>query len=225
MTIQRAYTDWSITYDSDRNLTRDLDLIVTRQILSGRQYQTILETGCGTGKNTGLLVQLGEQVFALDFSMGMLKQARRKVQSGRLGFAVADLTKTWPCRDESVDLIVCNLVLEHVRDLAVIFAEADRVLVSGGEFFISELHPFRQYVGTKANFQRGQETIEIPAFVHHLSDFIEGASQNGLVLQSVREWWHEADENKLPRLVSFVFKKSLQIIEEVHFQHPASSIP
>lgn len=209
MTIQRAYTDWSNTYDSDRNLTRDLDLIVTRQILSGRQYQTILELGCGTGKNTGLLVQLGEQVYALDFSIGMLEQAKRKIQSGRVGFAVADLIKPWPCRDESVDLIVCNLVLEHVSDLSVIFAEAQRVLVPGGEFFISELHPFRQYGGTKANFQRGQETIEIPAFVHHLSDFIEGASQNGLELQSVREWWHEADENKLPRLLTFVFKKSV----------------
>jgi ubiquinone/menaquinone biosynthesis C-methylase UbiE len=210
MTIQRAYTDWSITYDSDRNLTRDLDLIVTRHILSGRQFQTILELGCGTGKNTALLVQLGEHVYAVDFSIGMLEQARRKIQPGRVGFAVADLTKTWPCRDESVDLIVCNLVLEHVRDLSVIFAEARRVLVAGGEFFISELHPFRQYGGTKANFQRGQETIEIPAFVHHLSDFIVDASQNGLALQSVREWWHEADENKLPRLVSFVFRKSVQ---------------
>lgn len=209
MTIQRAYTDWSITYDSDRNLTRDLDLIVTRQILSGRQYQTILELGCGTGKNTGLLAQLGEQVYALDFSIGMLEQAKRKIQPGRVGFAVADLTKSWPCRAESVDLIVCNLVLEHVRDLAVIFAEAQRVLAPGGEFFISELHPFRQYGGTKANFQRGQETIEIPAFVHHLSDFIDGASQNGLALKSVREWWHEADENKLPRLVSFIFEKSV----------------
>jgi len=209
MTIQRAYTDWSITYDSDRNLTRDLDLIVTRQILSGRQYQTILELGCGTGKNTGLLVQLGEQVYALDFSIGMLEQAKTKIQSERVGFAVADLTKPWPCRDESIDLIVCNLVLEHVSDLSVIFVEAQRVLVTGGEFFISELHPFRQYGGTKANFQRGQETIEIPAFVHHLSDFTEGASQNGLALQSVHEWWHEADENKLPRLLSFVFKKSV----------------
>lgn len=209
MTIQRAYTDWSNTYDSDRNLTRDLDLIVTRQILSGRQYQTILELGCGTGKNTGLLVQLGEQVYALDFSIGMLEQAKRKIQSGRVGFVVADLIKPWPCRDESVDLIVCNLVLEHVSDLSVIFAEAQRVLVPGGEFFISELHPFRQYGGTKAKFQRGQETIEIPAFVHHLSDFVEGASQNGLALQSVREWWHEADENKLPRLLTFIFEKSV----------------
>jgi len=205
--IQDAYTDWSITYDSDRNLTRDLDQVVTKETLANRRYHNVLEVGCGTGKNTHLLAQLGKRVCALDLSMGMLEQAKRKIQSDGVLFAVADLTKAWPCKTESVDLIVCNLVLEHVRDLSDIFSEAHRSLVAGGHFFISELHPFRQYQGTKANFQRGQETIEIQAFVHHLSDFTEGAAQNGLSVHSFREWWHEADQNKLPRLVSFVFKK------------------
>jgi ubiquinone/menaquinone biosynthesis C-methylase UbiE len=205
--IQDAYTDWAVTYDSDRNLTRDLDQVVTKEILANRRYHTVLEVGCGTGKNTLLLAQLGERVCALDLSVGMLEQAKRKVQSDRILFAVADLTQAWPCKTESVDLIVCNLVLEHVHDLSVIFSEAHRSLVAGGEFLISELHPFRQYQGTKANFQRGQETIEIQAFVHHLSDFTESAAQNGLSVQSFREWWHETDQNKLPRLVSFMFEK------------------
>ncbi len=207
MNIRDAYTDWSITYDSDRNLTRDLDQVVTKETLNRRRYHTVLEVGCGTGKNTLLLAQLGERVCAVDLSVGMLEQAKRKIKSERVLFAVADLTKDWPCKTESVDLIVCNLVLEHVRDLTPIFSEAHRSLVAGGQFFISELHPFRQYQGTKANFQRGQDTIEIQAFVHHLSDFTEGAAQNGLSVQSFREWWHEADQNKLPRLVSFMFKK------------------
>jgi len=207
--IQDAYTDWSITYDSDRNLTRDLDQLVTKETLNRRRYHTVLEVGCGTGKNTLLLAQLGQRVCALDLSVGMLEQAKGKIKSERVLFAVADLTEDWPCKTESVDLIVCNLVLEHVRDLSLIFSEAHRSLVAGGQFFISELHPFRQYQGTKANFQRGQDTIEIQAFVHHLSDFTEGAAQNGLSVQSFREWWHEADQNKLPRLVSFMFKKQI----------------
>ncbi len=209
MNIQDAYTDWSITYDSDRNLTRDLDQVVTKETLNRRRFHTVLEVGCGTGKNTLLLAQLGERVCALDLSVGMLEQAKGKIKSERVLFAVADLTEDWPCKTESVDLIVCNLVLEHVRDLSLIFSEAHRSLVAGGQFFISELHPFRQYQGTKANFQRGQDTIEIEAFVHHLSDFTEGAAQNGLSVQSFREWWHEADQNKLPRLVSFMFKKQI----------------
>ncbi len=208
--IRDAYTDWSVTYDSDRNLTRDLDQTVTKETLANRRYHRVLEVGCGTGKNTLLLAQLGERVCALDLSVGMLKQAQRKIQSDHVAFAVADLTIAWPCKTESVDLIVCNLVLEHVRDLSVIFSEARRALVKGGQFFISELHPFRQYQGTKANFQRGRETIEIEAFVHHISDFTEAAAQNGLSVHSFREWWHEADQNKPPRLVSFMFEKRAQ---------------
>lgn len=207
MNIQDAYTDWSETYDSDRNLTRDLDQTVTRETLANLRYHRVLEVGCGTGKNTFLLAQLGERVCALDLSVGMLRQAQRKIQSDRVLFAVADLTRAWPCKTESVDLIVCNLVLEHVRDLSALFSEAHRSLVAGGYFFVSELHPFRQYQGTKANFQRGQATIEIQAFVHHLSDFTEAADRNGLAVHSFREWWHEADQNKPPRLVSFMFEK------------------
>lgn len=207
MNIQDAYTSWSTSYDLDRNLTRDLDQAVTTDTFTGLRYHTILEVGCGTGKNTTLLAQIGERVCALDFSIGMLKQAKAKLRSEHVVFAVADLTKSWPCKTESVELVVCNLVLEHIQDLTVIFSEAYRALAPGGQFFISELHPFRQYQGTRANFQRQDETIEIQAFVHHLSNFEEAAAQNGLALQSFKEWWHEADENKLPRLIVLMFEK------------------
>ncbi len=210
MNVQDAYTSWSTSYDLDRNLTRDLDQVVTTDILSILRYHTILELGCGTGKNTTLLAQIGGRVCALDFSAGMLKQAKEKVQGGHLVFAVADLTKTWPCKTESVELIVCNLVLEHLQDLSVIFSEAYRTLLPGGQFFISELHPFRQYQGRRANFQRQHQTIEIEAFVHHLSDFTQAAAQSGLSLQSLRERWHEADENKLPRLIVLMFEKRIE---------------
>ena len=207
MNIQDTYTDWSLTYDTDRNLTRDLDQVITKETLANRRYHTVLELGCGTGKNTLLLSQLSERVCALDLSAGMLAQAKRKIRSDHVLFAVADLTKAWPSKAESINLIVCNLVLEHIRDLSVIFSEAHRALVAGGQFFISELHPFRQYQGTKANFQRGRKTIEIQAFVHHLSDFTEGAAQQGLSVHSFKEWWHETDQDKPPRLVSFIFEK------------------
>ena len=209
MDIQDAYTSWSTSYDLDRNLTRDLDRAVTTDTFTSLRYHTILEVGCGTGKNTTLLAQIGGRVCALDFSAGMLKHAKGKVQNDHVVFAVADLTKPWPCKTESVDLIVCNLVLEHIQDLSIIFSEAYRTLAPGGQFFISELHPFRQYQGTRANFQRQHETIEIEAFVHHLSDFTEAAAQNGLSLQSFKERWHEADENKLPRLIVLMFAKRI----------------
>jgi ubiquinone/menaquinone biosynthesis C-methylase UbiE len=207
MSIQEAYTNWSLTYDSDRNLTRDLDERATRETLVDVRCESILEIGCGTGKNTAFLAQIGKKVHAIDFSEGMLSRARAKLQSNNVTFSVADLMKQWPIQNQSVDLIVCNLVLEHIKDLSFIFSEASRSLTRGGLFFICELHPFRQYRGTTANFQQDQDTIEIQAFVHHISDFLDVAKNNGFTLKSLREWWHEEDQDKLPRLVSFIFGK------------------
>jgi malonyl-CoA O-methyltransferase len=207
MNIQEAYTDWAATYDSDRNLTRDLDQLVTREALGNLRCKSVLEIGCGTGKNTALLAQVGERVFALDFSAGMIEKAREKLSLDNVSFDVADITQPWAFASHSIDLITCNLVLEHVRDLSFIFAEASRVLVETGQFFVSELHPFRQYQGTQANFRRNQETTQIQAFVHHISDFLEAAAANNLALAWMKERWHEEDQDKPPRLVSFMFQK------------------
>ena len=208
MKTEDAYTRWSTTYDSDRNLTRDLDQLVTERTLTGRQYQNILELGCGTGKNTALLARIGSQVLALDFSSGMLQAAKMKVSSDHVFFVRADLTKPWPVKTGSFALVACNLVLEHIEDLDRIFSQASQSLTAGGQFFISELHPFRQYQGVQANFQRELETITIEAFVHHLSDFTEAARQNDLTLKMMKEWWHDEDINKMPRIVSFLFEKA-----------------
>ena len=207
MSVRKAYTNWSNTYDTDRNPTRDLDQAVTRETLSGQHYHTILETGCGTGKNTAFLAQIADQVCALDFSEGMIAQAKAKTDAANVLFAAADLTQTWPCADGRMNLIVCNLVLEHIENLAFVFAEAYRVLADGGKYFVCELHPFKQYQGKKAIFERGQESIDIPAFVHHVSDFFSAGQSASFHVTSLREWWHEEDEGLPPRLVSFLFEK------------------
>jgi malonyl-CoA O-methyltransferase len=208
MSIRDAYTDWSPTYDSDRNLTRDLDQHVTRRELAALRCKSILELGCGTGKNTSFLASIGEQVQALDFSSGMLEKAKARLSAPNVTFAIADITRRWPVKDRSHDLVVCNLVLEHIEHLDFIFAEASRVLLPAGSFFVCELHPFRQYLGTQARFQRAEDTTQIAAFVHHLTDFISAARVNALSLDTLNEWWHEEDQNKPPRLVSFTFRKA-----------------
>ena len=207
MKIQDAYTRWSTTYDSDRNGTRDLDQQVTESTLADRKYQHILELGCGTGKNTALMNRIGRRILALDCSPGMLEQAKTKLTTDHVFFVRADLTKPWPAKTGSFELVICNLVLEHIENLDRIFNQASESLRVGGEFFVCELHPSWQYQGIQANFQDEQETIVIDAFVHHLSDFTEAARKNGLSLKSLKEWWHEEDLNKPPRLVSFLFEK------------------
>ena len=207
MSVHEGYTAWAATYDTDRNLTRDLDQTITQQLLGATQYAAILELGCGTGKNTAFLSQLGAHVHALDLTAAMIAQAQTKVTASNVTWTVADFTQPWPCADGSVDLVVANLVLEHLADLPFIFAEAFRCLMAGGRFFVSELHPFKQYVGAKASFQRADSRIEIPAFVHHISEFLAAAAAAGLTLMRLDEWWHAEDEATPPRLVPFVFGK------------------
>jgi len=94
------------------------------------------------------------------------------------------------------------------KNLEHVFTEAARTLQPGGRFFINELHPFKQYKGTKARFERDIETIEVDVFIHHISDFTNAASASGLKLVKLNEYWHAEDQNKPPRLISFLFEKA-----------------
>lgn len=207
MDIQNAYNEWSGTYDSDENLTRDLDRRITREQLGDVHAHALLEIGCGTGKNTVFLAQIAQQVNAVDFSQGMIEKAQEKVKAENVHFSMMDITQPWKFETQSFDLITCNLVLEHIRDLSFVFAEAARTLIPRGRFYINELHPFRQYDGKKARFYRSDEKIEVDAFIHHVSDFFHAATANGISLVYLNEYWHEADQNQLPRILSLLFER------------------
>ncbi len=207
MDIQNAYNEWSYSYDQDENRTRDLDRDVVRSRFAGQQFDSVLEIGCGTGKNTSFLAQIGKSVQAVDFSEGMIAKAREKVQTGNVRFSLMDITKPWKFEQKSFDLIVCDLVLEHIQNLSHVFSEAAQTLRPGGHFFIDELHPFRQYEGTKARFYRAEEKVEVDAFVHHISDFLKAAGESRLSLVHLEEYWHATDENKPPRILSLYFER------------------
>jgi len=208
MSIANAYSAWAATYDTDRNLTRDLDAEVTRQRLGTQPLSVIVEAGCGTGKNTGYFSQLADEVHALDFSHGMLDVARRRVTAPNVHFHQADLSGDWPCPANGANLVSFNLVLEHIQDLAGVMRQACKALRPGGRIFISELHPFKQYQNSQARFLTSQgEEVKVPAFTHHVSDFLGAAEARGLRLLRFDEWWHPEDpRGAVPRLASFVFQ-------------------
>lgn len=207
MDVQNAYNEWSDSYDTDENRTRDLDRDIVRRRLGGLRFDSILEIGCGTGKNTAFLAGIGQSVRAVDFSEGMIARAREKVQAENVQFSLMDITRRWEFPSESFDLIVCSLVLEHIQDLMQVFIEAHLALRSGGHFLINELHPFRQYEGTKARFYRSEEKVEVDAFIHHISDFLRAAEERRLSLVRLEEYWHETDQGKPPRLLSLYFER------------------
>lgn len=207
MSIQKAYNSWSEIYDSNDNKTRDLDKKATISVLSEYSFKKVLELGCGTGKNTEFLLSKAKEITAVDFSEGMLAKAKTKFPSDNIKFVQADITKPWNFTDETFDVLTCNLILEHIENLDFIFHEAFQKLNIGGKYFICELHPFKQYTGTKARYETEEGVEELEVYMHHLTDFTENALKNSFKLVSVKEWFDEPNETGLPRLISFVFEK------------------
>jgi malonyl-CoA O-methyltransferase len=189
------------------NHTRDLDAVVTKRVLGELKFNSVVEFGCGTGKNTRLFAKLGQRVLALDSSSAMIAEAKKKVRSGNVSFAIADISKMWPVADNTADLISCNLILEHVRDLNKVFSEASRCLRKHGRFFVCELHPYRQMEGKKATFSLEGRKVTIQAFQHHISEFLKAATKADCELVVMEEWWHKKDEHEPPRLLSMIFVK------------------
>jgi ubiquinone/menaquinone biosynthesis C-methylase UbiE len=172
---------------------------------------SVLELGCGTGKNSEWLARHARRLIALDLSPGMLARARQRVPAGHATFVRADVRATWPVRDDAFDVVVGNLVLEHVETLAPVFAEAARVLRPGGRLFVCELHPFRQRRGGQAHFTDAGtgETIHVPAHTHSVSDYVNGAVAAGFTVLALGEWVEpDAPADALPRLLSLSLRRA-----------------
>ena len=204
--VEQHYNQWAATYDAVENKTRDADAVAVQTVLSTLPLHKVLEVGCGTGKNTVWLSQRSGSLTAMDFSEGMLQQAKAKVASEGVTFVQADIKQIWPFERAAFDTVTCNLVLEHIEHLKPVIKEAARVLKSGGYLFICELHPYKQYSGSKARFETAEGTQVLECFVHHTSDYFAAAAQAGFNCLRLDEWFDEADRNR-PRLLSFLFQK------------------
>jgi malonyl-CoA O-methyltransferase len=177
----------------------------------------VVELGCGTGKNTEWLAARGRSVLAMDLSPRMLARARERLGARdaelarRVRFVEHDLReRPWPITDASADVVVGNLVLEHVESLDGVFAEAARVLRPLGRLFFCELHPFRQLRGGQAHFTSadGGDTVHVPAFLHDVSEYVRGGLSADLTLCALEEWRDEpVVRTDLPRLLSVLFEK------------------
>jgi ubiquinone/menaquinone biosynthesis C-methylase UbiE len=206
MSTQRLYDQWSETYDAVENKTRDLEKTACETILGDLKFSSVIELGSGTGKNTMWLAERAAEVLSVDFSEEMQAVARSKVSKSNVKFLIADVRRPWVFGNCEPDLVTSSLILEHVEDLGFVFEQARSALVTGGHFYICELHPFKQYAGSKARFETDDGTQVTECFQHHVTDYTKAGFENGFAIERIDEWFDDEDRTQVPRLISFVFR-------------------
>lgn len=208
MQVQQAYNLWADQYDTNINKTRDLEGIALREMLQEVHFDSCLEIGCGTGKNTEWLLTKAKDILAVDLSEEMLKKATAKISSEKVQFKKADITQSWAFSTKKWELISFSLVLEHIEALEPVFREAANSIVEGGHLYLGELHPFKQYLGTKARFDTAEGPQIVPCFNHHISDFTQSAEKWGFEIVTLNEYFDEDDRSAVPRILTLLLKKA-----------------
>ena len=199
------YNAWAHLYDNNINPTRDLDKIVTKESLSNIDFFKVLELGCGSCKNTEWLISKADKLVGLDFSKNMLALARKKITSEKVTFINTDINEKWPVDNNSFDLAIINLTLEHFEILDHIFNSLFMKLVEGGKCFVCELHPKKQLEGSKAKFEENGTDIVLDVFQHSEKEYIQIAEKAGFNLL-VKDNWYD-NQKDVPRLISLLFEK------------------
>lgn len=208
MNVVEAYDNWSGQYDTNENKTRDLEGISIRAALRCRKFHNCLEIGCGTGKNTEFLLSCSDSLVAVDLSDAMLAKAKQKNSSERVRFVRADINEEWKFTKGSMfDLATFSLVLEHIEDLNPIFNKLSSVMNIGATVYIGELHPFKQYSGTKARFEDANGLHVVQCYNHNISDFTNAAAKNGFRIADLQEHFDDDNRSGIPRILSLLLEK------------------
>jgi len=185
-----------------------MESVALKKVLQNLDFKNCLEIGCGTGKNSVWLITKAIQLTGVDLSEGMLKKAKEKIRSSNAEFIQADITKPWVFNNKKYDLITFSLVLEHIADLEHIFAEASKKLDQNGYLYLGELHPFKQYAGSKARFDTDKGVQVVECYTHNISDFIGIGQRNGFSLMHLDEYFDDKEDGSIPRLLTILFKKA-----------------
>lgn len=100
--------------------------------LRKRKVRTVVDLGCGDGRNLAALVDAGFNALGVDIAPTGLAHARRVIQQ-RSFLLRADATEL-PLIDASVDAVTCFDVFGQIQDPSHLIAEARRIVAADGLF-------------------------------------------------------------------------------------------
>lgn len=209
---QDAYDQWASVYDSDGNMLQSIDDDELNKLLPPLLNQaattsspriSVLDLGCGTGRNTARLLShpwpssLTVSVTGLDFSAGMLNLARSKLAPLTTAQTNLRLEQcdpfpiTHPFNPAALNippqnLILSTLVLEHIP-LPTFFLTLSTLLAPDGLALVTNMHD-DMGARSQAGFVNAEGVkVRGESYVYSLSQIVEAARDKGLEVLKVRE--------------------------------------
>lgn len=141
---RRSFEQAATGYDRAAVLQREIaDRMLERLDYVRLEPRLVLDLGAGTGYAIEALQKRYRKarILALDFAVGMLRQARRRGSWLNRPRCVCADVESLPLADASVDLVFSNVVLQWCNDIHRTFEECLRVLKPGGLLMFSTFGP------------------------------------------------------------------------------------
>lgn len=139
-----TYSTYEDAYAADATPWEQLPLaadLLSLVPLPGAEPVRVLDVGCGTGRNTRVLADLGVRVSGMDISATAVERARQS-GDGRVDYVVGSATAIpWPDRsfDVVVDIGCLHCLPEH--HVPAYASEVRRVLRADGRFLCRAFKP------------------------------------------------------------------------------------
>jgi SAM-dependent methyltransferase len=213
---QDAYDQWASVYDTDGNMLQSIDddelntllpPLLDKTTASSSDSISVLDLGCGTGRNTARLLAYAWpadksiSVTGLDFSAGMLLLASSKLAP--LVASAPNLSlRLEQCNPfpsppsprfspqglgiSQQHLVLSTLVLEHIP-LDAFFSTLTTLLAPGGTALLTNMHADMGAV-SQAGFVNAEGVkVRGESFVYTLAQTVQAAQDVGLQVVVVRE--------------------------------------
>jgi ubiquinone/menaquinone biosynthesis C-methylase UbiE len=174
MTIKqnKLMQDYNLIWDSylkNENLTKIQNIrLINRQpyyetiqkYICHFNYPTVLELGCGTGIDINAVYNENRNIFpcASDILITSMEVGRKvgHLFKNQIKFFVSD-TLDVPLKDNKVDIVFSQGLVEHFRNPLAVVKEQTRILKKGGFLIINVPQKFTGYtVIKKAEMRKGQ---------------------------------------------------------------------
>lgn len=160
MEINKQYEEMSKEYIDGQEdyFSKKIDhaRVFIKNQLPNLKDKTILDVGCGHGKDIQIYEGLGaKEVYGIDSSESMIEEAKKRVKNPEK-LIVGSMDKT-PFEDEKFDIIVGRFSIHYLEDLDKTYIELSRILKPLGVMIFIVHHPTLGFMqlGAKNYHEKG----------------------------------------------------------------------